>query len=1671
MSQIKVVVWKNLIIRKRHWFLTIIEALLPVCLFLLIAYGRSQISGLNKVEFTDPTFNYKEGINYGINVGNTYILYTPGGDYYTDLISKMHAKLSLPSDQVQRFGTEKELLEYYYKNSNYTIIAIIFDDKDKKKLKYKLRYHESGSFNKKFLSTGDKYQNAYSFQPGIGGAYKSSDFLAVQMALDMAFLEYNSKQTDLEEKYSIVVEEFPYPPYKLDSAITKLFLEFLPLITLFSFIFLCPAVLKRVVEEKHSGIKELMKMVGMKSWMLWLGWFIYGMIPIFFSISIIIILMKVPMFGSTYPLIEYSSGGILFCFLILYCMAAIAFCFAISSFFSRPTIALVTGILVWILSFFVPKYALGLDESNQLSWSTNIILNLLPNMALHYGYAVISVFEEREIGVQWSNFSDSTSGSAEDITLLNIYLMLIFDTLIYTIFTFYMDGVNPGKYGVKKKIFFPIIELFKMCRKPTDTVKVDTETQRLEKIEDGIGLRKGIEISNLHKRFGHKVAVNNLNLDIYAGQITVLLGHNGAGKSTTMSVITGMLQATSGSVKINGLDTKRDMDEIRKSLGLCPQHNLFFTDLTVKEHLLFFAKLKGMSSDDASVEADNLLKILNMTKKTNSMAHSLSGGMQRKLGLGMAVIGGSKVLILDEPSSGMDPESRRHLWDLLLEWRGDRTILITTHFMEEADALADWIAIMSNGTLNCYGTPMYLKKKYDIGYHLSLMVESTANISDIKSEVTKYIHDAQLKFVDGNNLTFVLPSESNPKMKDVLTNLETKKSELKLTNISVTVTSLEDVFLKTHLESNGHHNDNCNNSLSVDPKVLDIQGLLSYDSIGKREPQLNLKLATLLHKRWQFFCSKKFTYAVPALITLVFFILTGVLSGGNDYCNKTGPELNLKLGSYKQTSVFYNGTTNNNDVTKMMRIYRNIVEDQKSLPFNVIDTEHSILKKSIENIAYYREHMIAGATFNADKTFELVALYNAIPIHSMPISLNLLTNTLAQFLLGPDYSISLSNWPLPHVNQIKSSQELSHTKIGILWLILIPIGCLFIHGSFIIFPHTEISTKFVKIQYMCGVKPICYWLVNFLADMVLYMGLMLTLGFILWIISPVRVHFGYLTLIFLLYGLAGIPFTYLFSRKTSASGAFALLIIMGMFLGIIFTITIEILLHSQDEYYMNIGNHIKYVSLLLIPQVGLCDALLNLAKRAVMIHNINMSPAKMNMVCIGQSHVCCNENSKECIGFRNYSNLFDDYFIMIACCFIYLTINIVLDAYWFMKVKSVIIKHYHRFRSFRKFDYENLQYDKTEMTNKNIDDGLNTLKAEKLSKLYEGKQIVKNLNLTLKRGECLGILGVNGAGKTTTFRMLTRDEMVDGGSVLMELENKKITIDMDEYMQTLGYCPQSDSLNYVLTGRQILTTIGALRGISDKNEITKYLELFDLLEYADVPCGYYSGGNKRKLSLAISLIGFREFVLLDEPTNGIDPSSRRKCWSLIKTLQKEKGFILTSHSMNECEALCNELKIMKDGKFVEQGSLADLKNKFGGFTLKLKISNKKTPSEISDDVDEVDGVDVVDDRNEVPKFSTVEDIKKYFTKNDRAELKDEHSGLLHFHIKDKNKRWSDIFKEVENIKSINSHLIEDYAISEASLEDVFLKVARSGTEEGTIKRVHENKKKLMRPRNEDVKRK
>lgn len=169
-------------------------------------------------------------------------------------------------------------------------------------------------------------------------------------------------------------------------------------------------------------------------------------------------------------------------------------------------------------------------------------------------------------------------------------------------------------------------------------------------------MRVGINVVDLRKEFqgvgGTKVAVDNLNLRMYDGQITALLGHNGAGKTTAMSIMVGLFPPTSGTVYINGYDVRTETAQVRQSLGLCPQFDVLWDDLTVEEHLRFFAELKGMTGPGVKEEVDMFVHDLNLTGKAKERTSALSGGQKRALSVSLALVGGSKIVVLDEPTSG-----------------------------------------------------------------------------------------------------------------------------------------------------------------------------------------------------------------------------------------------------------------------------------------------------------------------------------------------------------------------------------------------------------------------------------------------------------------------------------------------------------------------------------------------------------------------------------------------------------------------------------------------------------------------------------------------------------------------------------------------------------------------------------------------------------------------------------------------------------------------------------------------------------------------------------------------------------------------------------------------------------------------------------------------------------
>lgn len=307
---------------------------------------------------------------------------------------------------------------------------------------------------------------------------------------------------------------------------------------------------------------------------------------------------------------------------------------------------------------------------------------------------------------------------------------------------------------------------------------------------------KMIEIVGLRKQFneGETVAVEDLTINMYNNQIFSLLGHNGAGKTTTISMLTGMIEPSDGYISVFG---ETDLDKIRAMIGVCPQHDTLYEDLTVEEHIELFSTFKGLEGEELRSEVQKLIGDVNLSEKRGEYAKNLSGGQKRRLSVAIAFAGRSKVIILDEPTSGMDTSARRYIWELLKTYKNDRAIILTTHFMDEADYLGDRIGIMGGGKMVCCGSSMFLKNKFGVGYNITFVKQGNeVDSARIIALVRKHVPHAEVLSNIATDLSLQLPLQSLPQFSALFREIDDSKAHLKYAEYGISITTLEEVFLK-----------------------------------------------------------------------------------------------------------------------------------------------------------------------------------------------------------------------------------------------------------------------------------------------------------------------------------------------------------------------------------------------------------------------------------------------------------------------------------------------------------------------------------------------------------------------------------------------------------------------------------------------------------------------------------------------------------------------------------------------------------------------------------------------------------------------------------------------------------------------------------------------------------
>ncbi|XP_065093705.1 phospholipid-transporting ATPase ABCA3-like [Ochlerotatus camptorhynchus] len=1614
---------KNWIIQKRHYLQTLFEIFIPVlcCSILLLVRGLVDPDYIANVTtfraLPTDTLSQRIFIINGVPV-DYRLAYSPQNPILDQIMSNAAESLNISSIGFPNAQSMESTLM-----SDNILSGVEFDNSLAnmttlpKKLSFALRFPAELRFGSGLLSDWETRLLMVPFTPRLrfpnsddGGApsYYNENFLTIQTAVSKAIIRDQSPSVELPP---VFIQRHPYPPY-YDDPILQAMEQLLSLVIQLSFFYTCIVMVKHIAVEKERQLKEAMKIMGLPNWLHWAAWFVKNIILLVIAISLITVLLCVSI--NETAILEYSDWSAVWVFLFVYSISIICFCFMMSVFFNKANIASGIAGLMWFV--FVMPYNVTVQNYDGMSTGSKIGISLFHNSAMSFGVMSTLRMEANQVGLRWSSlFTPATIDDGLSVGV--VIVMLLVDALIYLGIALYVEQVMPGQYGVAKPWNFLFKKEF-WTKKPVKTEELPRrgiERQNSRYFEtDPSSSNAGIQIKNLRKVFGgNKVAVEGLNVKMYEDQITILLGHNGAGKTTTMSMLTGMFSPTSGTAYINGHDIRTDIEGVRQSLGLCPQHNVLFDEMTVTEHLKFFARLKGVSKDALSSEIDRYLKMLELPDKRNAQSQTLSGGMKRKLAVGIALCGGSKVVLLDEPTSGMDPSARRALWDLLQKEKKDRTMLLSTHFMDEADVLGDRIAIMADGVLKTVGSPFFLKKTFGVGYRL-ICVKGTSYNRDLLCQILKrYIPDVRIDTDIGSELSFVLKEDYIGVFQQMLEELESRMHECGISSYGISLTTMEEVFLKAGSDTLMESNDSNGTAIETTNQNYSLNNmnlLMGNELLMSQIKGQFLKKFLSTIRSWVTLIIQN---AIPIFFVVMSFVIVRSISKDQDL-----PPLKISLDPYKDTVTVLEGATTDNRVQAYQNQFKSIDGSHRLdiIPGSMSDY---ILDKSLKAISDVNVRYMVGATLN-DTAY--TGWFNNKGYHTAPLALSLIYNAIVSSEC-PTCELTVVNKPLPYTLETTLATVNTGVNAGFQLAFNTGFAMAFVAALFILSYIRERTSRSKLLQYVSGTNIALYWAVAFIWD---YLMFIITC---LLYVATVAIfqeegwssfaELGRVFLLLMLFGVAFLPTTYLSSFLfTVPATGFVVVMLINIASGAIFFTTVTLLKFPGIDLN-EIGNALEWV-FMFFPNFVLTHGLNNINQ----ISTTNISCKKMcdllkgctmENVCAIDERCCVPELfSFDELGINR--NLLFLVFVGISSFLVILA----LEYRLIHQLVDIIYKRKYPWTLQAVDEDSDVTAEKkrvqamppTELNQYN-------LVMKDLTKYYKSFQAVNNLSVAIDRSECFGLLGVNGAGKTTTFKMMTGDESFSSGEAWVK--GVSLSTNMSTVYQKIGYCPQFDALLDDLTGRETLKIYALLRGVRQEdvgNVSLTLAEDLSFLKHIDKKTKDFSGGNKRKLSTALALMGNPSVVYLDEPTTGMDPGAKRQFWDMIcKVRSSGKSIVLTSHSMEECEALCTRLAIMVNGEFKCLGSTQHLKNKFSkGFLLTIKV--KKT-----------DDMQVQQQR--------VAGVKSFVIGQfDGAVLKEEYQDSLSFHVPKTDLKWSTMFGLMEANKTRLS--IEDYALGQTSLEQVFL---------------------------------
>ncbi|XP_077510991.1 cholesterol transporter ABCA5-like isoform X7 [Amblyomma americanum] len=1551
-TQLSALIWRNYLLKKTEKAKTFWEVVMPLLMVASLMSIRSGLKPSSKPPHYNPIGHVRLVTPSHLSQLTGEVMAAPATpqthQFMRELINFLNANTYTSGFNYSIYNSSQEMEEAYRQNSTRSLVGIFFEGADlanngSYQLRFPLRHLPSPELKHVGIEMCRIKHFVHSSDAALcpGSAYYSSGFSVLQAAIDYTFLKMWTK-SDLKLP-DIVVRLMPKPAY-VDPGTT--WRTLVPLYLTLAFSPFVSVLCVNIVLEKERKIKEGMLMMGMMPSAYWTAWSLVEAVVVANVAAIMTFMVYV------LRILPNTDILIVFVLSLLYGLTIVMFSFMATPFFDKSKVAgSVVGLMMLIFSFF---YMLAVFLKGRVSTWVFYVLALLSPAAFTLGVEKVSQMDVKG-AMRWDHVFD------EGFSVGSAIIMLTVDIFLYGFLAYYFDAIVPGEFGHRRSPLFIFGWLgYGRRRKPSDADALGKpDTTPSPDVEDRpaelLG-REAIKVQGLRKVFTSwrkdpVVAVDGVSLTMHEGQIAALLGHNGAGKSTLLNMLVGTLKPTSGSARIYDLHTERaeDVAQIRSMLGVCLQEDILFDTLTARQHLRFFARMKGVPPTSIDLEVKNILLELDLAEKADVQAVKLSGGQKRKLSVGIALIGDPKIVFLDEPSSGMDPSSRRHLWSELQKRKEGKVIVLTTHFMDEADILADWKAILCKGKLRCAGTSLFLKNRFGIGYHLTMVVEQGADKAQLTQLVQRFVPAISVYRSTSTELAFILPMDSTYNFASLFAAVEQAIADgaMGVRSYGISMTTLEEVFLKmgeVEKPEEVHLRDIQTSYQKEIEEIELVKNTKETMPVTSVEPSALQAFVAFFKARMLLFLRAPM-HVVPLVVLPVIMVLLS-------YCflNKSEVPVN-RLGVftpdfYPDAHVVQAYRSAGNQVPEQVRLFE---EAMKLQNMTVRWRNNTVTLDNVDPNSYYAtvpENL--GGEYKY--TNPLTLLFNDSHVHTLPILQSLMFNALyaaraksSDVLSERRLRTSSFPWPQRGIDRVFDAQLYTWTMMMSVVLAYMP--------SLIAVEVVEDRQNKVKNQLrVSGLLFSGYWFTVLLSHAVLYL-----LAVMLTILALVAIGVPFLTdpvallaivALFVLYVPASLivcyVLTHLFNKHETAKGVLPFMALLcSMFPAV--PVTILDMMGSSRS-----ATALHYTLCLLVPFYIPNGGLYYITKTSLTI----------------ETKLSNGYEADKWMFFDWDSNILITYVACVIHTFVYYFLlrmadigkagGRVADAFWITRRIIDITPN----SDVPEKEDADVKAERQRVSQMDISlmPKPPVVYVSELRKVYEEgarcrprnhvKIAIRNLSLAIDKGDIFGLLGPNGAGKTSTMKVIVGEESPSSGRVAVG--GFEITSNLCRAFKMLGYCPQHDALWNNLTIREHLHLFAALRGIrsSEIESVTNWLmDKLNIREHADKRAKQLSGGTKRKLSYAVSMLGKPRIVLLDEPSTGMDPQSKRFLWDTIcSTFPQggDRGALLTTHSMEEADALCTKVGIMVRGALRCLGSTQHLKNKYGaGYTLDIKMHRQE----------------------------------------------------------------------------------------------------------------------------------